>query len=166
MGSSILFLMGIFLTGLALGSVIPTSSAQGNRLAGMIGVNHVLINVENFDEAMAFYTQKMGFSEAFTVRNAQGQPTLGYVQVSRNTFIELQPAGANRPAGISHVGLEVENMRATVASLKQRGVTVEDARAGSTLSLIANVTGPDGVRIELSELTPESLQKKAVDGWR
>ena len=155
-----------FLIGVLLGSAIPTSFAQGNRLAGMNGVNHVEINVESLDEAMAFYTQKMGFPEAFTVRNAQGQPTLAYVQASRNTFIELQPAGANRPAGIGHLGLQVEDIRATVASLKQRGVTVEEPRVSSTQSLIANVTGPGGVRIELSELTPESLQRKAVDGWR
>jgi len=155
----------VFLLGILLGSAIPVSLAQGNRLAGMNGVNHVGINVENFDEAMAFFTQKMGFPEAFTVRNDQGQPTLAYVQASRNTFVELQPA-RDRALGISHVGLHVEDIRATVAGLKQRGVTVEEARASSTQSLIANVTGPGGVRIELSELTPESLQRKAMDGWR
>ncbi len=154
-----------FLAGILLGSAIPTSFAQGNMLAGMNGVNHVGINVENFDEAMSFFTQKMGFPEAFTVRNAQGQPTLAYVQVNRNTFIEMQPAG-DRPLGISHVGLEVQDIRATVASLKQRGVTVEEPRSSSTRSLIANVTGPGDMRIELSELTPESLQRKAIDGWK
>jgi catechol 2,3-dioxygenase-like lactoylglutathione lyase family enzyme len=154
-----------FVLGILLGSAIPGVMAQNSRLAGMDGVNHVGINVENFDDAMGFFTQKMGFPEAFTVRNAQGQPTLAYVQASANTFIELQPAN-NRPLGLSHVGLQVEDIRATIATLKQRGVTVEEARPSSTQSLIANVTGPGGVRIELSELTPESLQRKAVDGWR
>src|ERR1700730_6116130 len=155
----------VFLLGLLLGSAMSTTLAQGNRLAGMNGVNHVGINVSNFDQAMAFYTQKMGFHEAFTVRDDKGQPTLAYVQASPNTFIELQPAGA-RPLGISHVGLHVEDIRATIASLKQRGVTVEEPRVSSTQSMIANVTGPGGVRIELSELTPESLQRKAIDGWK
>jgi len=155
-----------FLAGILLGSAIPAIFAQGNRLAGMDGVNHVGINVENVDEAKAFFTQTMGFPEAFTVRNAQGQPTLAYMQVSKNTFVELQPAGDNRPAGISHLGLQVEDIRATVASLRQRGVMVEDPRTSSTNSQIANVTGPGGVRIELSELTPESLQRRAVDNWK
>ena len=156
----------VFVIGLLLGSAMSTTFAQGNRLAGMDGVNHVGIYVDNVDEAKSFYTQKMGFGEAFTVRDDKGQPTLAYVQVSRNTFVELQPAGANRPAGISHVGLQVENIRATIASLKQRGVTVEEPRVSSTQSMIANVTGPGGVRIELSELTPESLQRKAIDSWK
>lgn len=156
----------VFLMGLLLGSTLSTTFAQGNRLAGMKGVNHVGINVENFDEAMAFFTQKMGFQEAFTVRDDKGQPILAYVQASPNTFVELQPAGAGRPAGISHVGLQVDDIRATIATLKQRGVTVEEPRASSTKSLIANVSGPSGVRIELSELGPESLQRKAIDSWK
>jgi len=86
----------VFLMGLLLGSAVATSLAQGNRLPGMNGVNHVGIYVENFDQAMAFYTQKMGFQEAFTVRDDKGQPVLAYLQASANTFVELQPAGPNR----------------------------------------------------------------------
>jgi catechol 2,3-dioxygenase-like lactoylglutathione lyase family enzyme len=156
----------VFVIGLLLGSAMSTTFAQGNRLAGMDGVNHVGIYVENVDEAKAFFTLKMGFREAFTVRDDKGQPTLAYVQVSPNTFVELQPSGANRPVGISHVGLQVQDIRATIATLKQRGVTVEEPRVSSTKSMIANVTGPGGVRIELSELTPESLQRKAIDSWK
>jgi catechol 2,3-dioxygenase-like lactoylglutathione lyase family enzyme len=152
--------------GLLLGSAVATGLAQGNRLAGLNGVNHVGIYVENFDQALAFYTQKMGFQEAFTVRNDKGEPVLAYVQVSRNTFVELQPAGPNRPVGISHVGLHVDDIRATINTLKERGVTVEEARASATKSLIANVSAPGSVRIELSELPPESLQRKAMDSWK
>lgn len=156
----------VFVMGLLLGSAVATGLAQGNRLAGLNGVNHVGIYVENFDQALAFYTQKMGFQEAFTVRNDKGEPVLAYVQVSRNTFVELQPAGPNRTPGISHVGLHVDDIRATINTLKERGVTVEEARASSTKSLIANVSVPGGVRIELSELPPESLQRKAMDNWK
>ena len=156
----------IFLLGLLLGSTITNVVAQGTKLTGMDGVNHVGLYVDNVDAAKAFFTDKMGFRDAFTVRDDKGQPTLAYVQVSANTFIELQPAGANRPVGISHVGLQVEDIRGTIAALKQRGVTVEDPRVSSTKSLIANVTGPDNVRIELSQITPESLQRKALDTWK
>lgn len=155
-----------FVAGLLLGTAISTTFAQGNRLAGMDGVNHAGVYVENMEEAKNFFTQKMGFSEAFTVRNAQGQPTLTYMQASRNTFIELQPAGEGRPAGISHVGLQVEDIKATVAALRQRGLAVDDPRTSSTNSLITNVTGPGNLRIELSELTPQSLQRRAVDSWK
>ena len=155
----------IFVTGLLVGCAIATGFAQGNRLSGLNGVNHVGISVERFDEALAFYKEKMGFAEAFVVRDDKGQPVLAYVQVSRNTFVELLPANANRRPGLDHVGLHVDDIRSTIATLKQRGVTVEDPRAGRTKSVIANVTDP-GVRIELSELGPESLQRKAMDSWK
>src|SRR5215510_3185087 len=117
-----------FLSGILLGSVLVSGQAQGLRLAGENYLNHVAIAVENFDSAFAFYTQKMGFREAFTVRDANGKPNLAYVQVSRNTFIELQQANSNRPPGLNHFGLHVENLKAAVDSLKQRGVTVEEPR--------------------------------------
>ena len=100
-----------------------------------------------------------------TVRDDKGQPTLAYVQASRNTFVELQPANANRPPGLNHFGLHVENLRATVATLKQRGVTVEEPRAGRQDSSVANATDPGGVRIELFEFGPESLQGKAISSY-
>ena len=50
-----------------------------------------------------------------------------YVQVSKNTFIEIQEANAQR---------------------------------------LANATDLNGVRIELAELTPDSLQRKAIDAWK
>ena len=86
----------VFVTGLAIGTAMSPLLAQGDRIPGVNNMNHVAIAYENFDEAFDFYTKKMGFKEGFTVRNAQGQPTLSYIQASRDTFIEIQPANANR----------------------------------------------------------------------
>lgn len=152
--------------GFLLGSAVSVSFGQGRRLSGMDGVNHVGIYASNLEASVAFYTQKMGFQEAFTVHDDKGQPFLTYLQVSPQTFVELQPAGPNRTPGISHVGLQVEDIRATINTLKERGVAVDEARASSTKSMIANISAPDGVRIELSELTPESLQRKAINSWK
>lgn len=156
----------VFLMGLLVGAAIAPGFAQGNRIAGVNNMNHVAIVVENFDEALAFYTQKMGFREAFTVRDDKGQPTLSYVQVSRDTFVELQSANANRRPGLNHFGLHVEDLRSTVATLKQRGVTVEEPRAARGDSMVANATDPGGVRIEIFQFGPESLQGKAIASWK
>ena len=156
----------VFLCGLLTGSILVSGQAQGLRLAGENYVNHVGLAVENFDEAFAFYTQKLGFREAFTVRDEKGQPTLAYVQVSRNTFIELQQANANRRPGLNHFGLHVENLRGTVATLKQRGVTVEEPRVRPDDSSVANATDPVGTRIEMFEFGPQSPQGKAIATWK
>ena len=156
----------VFFTGLLLGSVIATGLAQGNRLAGENYVNHVGMAVDNFDEAFTFYTQKMGFKEAFTVKDAAGKPTLAYVQANKNTFVELQQANANRKAGLNHFGLHVQNLKAVVATLKERGVMVDEIRVRPDDSSVANATDPNGIRIEMFEFGPGSPQGKAIAAWK
>ena len=77
-------------------------------------------SVPDLDKAVEFYTKTMGFPEAFQLKNASGQVQLVYVQISQNTFVELQPANAQRPPGITHFGLHVENMAAATAMFRQR----------------------------------------------
>ena len=156
----------VFVIGVLVGSALTPLVAQSPKLAGENYVNHVGMAVENFDEALAFYTQKMGFREAFVVKDPAGKPTLAYVQVNRNTFVELQQANANRPKGLNHFGLHVENLKATVATLKERGVTVDDVRVRPDDSSVANATDPNGIRIEMFEFGPGSPQGKAIASWK
>jgi catechol 2,3-dioxygenase-like lactoylglutathione lyase family enzyme len=155
----------VFLMGLLLGSVISTCLAQGNRFSGTTGVNHVAMSVDNFAEALDFYTQKMGFREVLNMRNEQGQPTLAFVQTSRDTFLELATANTNRPAGLNHFGLLVADINGAVAALKERGVTVTDPRSVGNEWMVANVTAPGGIRIELTQLGPDSVPMKATASW-
>jgi predicted enzyme related to lactoylglutathione lyase len=156
----------VFLMGLMLGSVIAPGFAQGDKPHGVDYVNHVAISVANFDEAFAFYTKQMGWKEGFTVRNDQGQPALAYIQPSRNTFVELQPANANRPPGLNHYGLHIEDLKSYVARLKERGVKVTDVTARPDGSLVANATDPGGIRIEMFQFGAESAQAKAIASWK
>jgi hypothetical protein len=47
----------------------------------------------------------MGYRLAFTIPDASGQPRAVYLQVSRETFVELLEATPARPPGFVHVGL-------------------------------------------------------------
>ena len=156
----------VFVTGLLLGLALATGLAQDQKLPGENYVNHVAIAYDNFDEAFTFYTQKMGFREAFTVKDAAGKPTLAYVQANRNTFVELQVTNANRRQGLNHYGLHVQDLKATVAALKQRGVTVDEPRVRPDDSSVANATDPAGIRIEMFEFGPGSPQGKAIASWK
>lgn len=154
-----------FVTGLFVGAAAMTVAAQANRIDGNVGVNHVGIAVEQMDEAIAYYTEKFGFREAVVLRDDDGQPTLAFLQVSRNTFIELGRASATSPAGLTHFGLEVDDIEAATAELRRRGVEVVDPRAGRTLSFITSTTEP-GVRMELHQIGPESMLGKAIASWK
>jgi len=156
----------VFVIGLLVGGAAMNVTAQGSRVPGNNGVNHVGINVANMNEAIAFYGRNFGFGEAAVIRDDKGQPTLAFIQVSRNTFIELGPATAERPAGINHFGIHVDDLKAVTANLRQRGVKIDDPRVGRTISFITSVTDPAGVRMELSEIGPESMLGKAIAAWR
>ena len=93
-------------------------------------------------------------------------PTLVYVQISRNTFIELQPSNAQRPPGLNHLGIHVENIGAATAMFKLRGANVTETRVSPTKAILANITDPNGIRIELAELPPESLHRQAMERWK
>jgi catechol 2,3-dioxygenase-like lactoylglutathione lyase family enzyme len=154
----------LFVAGVMVGTAAHVGFAQGQ---GVPVMNHVGINVPDIPEAIAYYTQKMGYKEAFRVTDAAGQPTLVYLHVNRDTFLELGQAGGDRPAGFTHYGLHVENIASAVETFKQRGVTVSGVnKSANTKALLANITDPYMGRIELAELTPDSLQRKAVDNWR
>ena len=154
----------LFAAGLMVGAAVQAPLAQSSNVVMM---NHVGINVPNIPDAITYYTQKMGYREAFRATNAQGQPTLVYLHISRNTFLELGQANAERPAGFTHYGLHVEDIKQAVANFRQKGVTVSDVnKSGNTAALLANITDPYMGRIELAELTPDSLHRKALDAWK
>jgi catechol 2,3-dioxygenase-like lactoylglutathione lyase family enzyme len=155
----------LFAAGLFAGLVIQVGTAQDSN-TGVVMMNHVGISVANIDEAVTYYTQKMGYGEAFRVNDEKGQPRLVYMQISKNTFLELNPVTAQRPAGFSHYGLQVENAAHAVARFRRSGLTVTDTNTSDTKAIIANITDRYMGRIELTELPPESVHYKAIQNWR
>ncbi len=156
----------LFAAGMAAGVfLMQPGAAQPNPGPGL-RLNHVGIYAKDYDASMRFYTQTVGLHEAFTIKDKDGKPTLTYLQISRDTFLELAPASAERPAGLSHVGIWPENLSATVATLRERGVTVADPRTGSTKTSITNVTDPNGIRLELLDFLPGSLPRQAMESWK
>src|SRR4249919_947175 len=116
--------LSLFVAGIVVGLAITAVAQTQLPNRGIVGLNHVALSVPNLDEAVNYYTKTMGFPEAFRSVDERGQVALVYVQISKNTFIELQPANPQRPPGINHLGLHVENMTAATSMFKQRGANV------------------------------------------
>ena len=154
----------LVLTGVVIGMSIQSVLAQQGRI---VALNHVAISVADYAAVTRFYAKQMGFREAFSFREANGDPYFTYFQISRDTFLEVMQATPARPAGCPHFGLEVQNLDAVVEQLKQRGVDVRppslSARTGTR---IAQAVGPGGINMELLEMGPASLHRKAIDAWK
>ena len=101
------------------------------------------------------------------VRTPQGEVQLVYIQVSKDTFIELQTINAQRPAGIYHFGVVVEDIAQATAMWKARGADVREITPSSgTKAILSNIYDPNGVRMELLQLPPDSLHAQATNRWK
>jgi catechol 2,3-dioxygenase-like lactoylglutathione lyase family enzyme len=156
------FIAGALVGGLAVQAAIAQNQSPNH---GVVALNHVGIIVPDLDKAVTYYTKTLGFPEAFRQNDASGKVQLVYVQISKNTFVELQPANG-RPLGVSHFGLHVENVKDAVGMFKSRGADVAAINLSGTKAILSNINAPDGIRIELAELPPESLHRQAMERWK
>jgi len=140
----------------------PVAATDG-RVAGL---NHVGIVVKDYKAAMAFYTGKLGFKEAYTIRRPDGSPQLTYLQLNRDTFVELIPAGPNQQPGITHFGIEVGDVQAATADLRSKSITAANPGPTPAKAMSTRIKDVDGVEIEVMEFGPEALQRKAMDAWK
>src|SRR5213593_48301 len=124
----------LFVAGILVGTTIQALVAQSPAGQPGVRLNHVAISVPDVAQAAAWYGEKLGFREVVRNTTPQGQVTGSYIQVSRDTFIELQQANAQRPAGLNHFGLEAPNIKAAVALFKQRGAMATEPGAPSGFS--------------------------------
>jgi catechol 2,3-dioxygenase-like lactoylglutathione lyase family enzyme len=156
----------LFIAGLVLGIFATQPSAAPQEKPAGLRLNHFGIYVKDFDESMNYFTKTMGFHVAFSLKDKDGKPNLAYLQINRDTFLELAPATADRPVGFSHVGLWADDLNKTVAVLREQGVKMEDVRTFSTKAPLTNMIEPNGVRFELLEYPSDSLQRIAMESWK
>lgn len=160
----------LFLSGLMVGAGLMASVAAQGAMGTGLRLNHVGISVPNFQETLDFYVKVMGYRVAYRFPpNPDGRPSTAFIQISRDTFIELAPAAnADAKPSITHIGVGADNVAATVARLKQNGATnTTDPRPSENSgSRLANVTDPAGIRTELNEQPPDSLMSKAIASWK
>ncbi|NMB26073.1 MAG: VOC family protein [Firmicutes bacterium] len=131
------------------------------------GIAHAAFRVENLDASIEFYTNILGLKEAFRLVHDDGEPWLVYLQINANTFIELFPNGTQKmpvtreSIGFAHLCLHVDDMPATLAELRRRGLPCPgEATMGKDGNWQYWIEDPDGNPIELMQIMGDSLQVK------
>ena len=156
--------VALFIAGLIVGALSTPAAAQAKGLR----LNHVQITVPNLDTALNYYTKVMGFQVAFKLPTpADGRPATTFVHINKDTFLEIVQAVANGPTGITHIGLQTDDLPATVAQIRAAGGTAPDAGPFNGIgSRIASVADPTGIRLEINEQPAGSTMRKAMDSWK
>ena len=132
-------------------------------------LGHVGLAISDVQPALHFYIDQLGLKEAFRLNYPDGKPNLIYLRVAdTDTFVELFP-GKKTPAPVgtsivNHLGFFVKDLQATLHALKDRGYPLpEDVfekakKVQADNTLLYFLKDPDGNKIELSQLRPDSLQ--------
>ena len=103
----------LFVAGIVVGTVLISPGAAQDTGKGGLRLNHVGIAVKDFQESLNFYTKVMGFKVAYAFPSPDGKPTTTFLQINRDTFLEMAPASANLPVGITHVGILTDDANGT-----------------------------------------------------
>ena len=127
------------------------------------GTGHVALRVSDVERSLRFYRDQLGLEEAFRIER-DGKLWLVYVKLPDGTFVELFPGYEGRfhleesKVGVAHYCLLVDDAAETAKELRSRGVETDEVRKGRSGCLQFFVADPDGHRIELMEILPDSLQ--------
>jgi lactoylglutathione lyase len=137
-------------------------------------IGHVAFRISDLDRSLDFYCNKLGFQEAFRLeREGQTSPWIIYLQLAPGQFIELFPGGEGdqapargRNTGYNHYCLEVDDLPATLAEMRSRGLELEgEPKQGMDTNWQYWIDDPDGNAIELMQISPESPQARAQKAW-
>ena len=134
----------------------------------LIKLNVTTIYVLDKDQALDFYVNKMGFPEMFRL-DRDGKLWIVYLRITDDQYLELfgdgegDRAPATEVVGPNHFCLGVVDIDAVIAQLADRGVPLTRPKK---MAIDGNnqawIEDPDGNRIELMEVSPDSLQLKAI----
>jgi len=140
------------------------------------GSGHLNIRVKDMNRAMEFYVSKLGFEPMFRTYDSKNN-LLQYLRMGPGRYLELYDASKGEvkqfpdQQSFKHFCLHVKNLEETAKELIKRGLDLyidtetkkkyeisEGPYTGRCKSKIAWLIDPDGNRIELMELTKDSLQ--------
>ncbi|GHV66906.1 hypothetical protein AGMMS49928_02740 [Spirochaetia bacterium] len=148
------------------GTSAVSDSANGGR-DEITGIEHVGHVVSDIEKTRAFYRDMLGLKELST-KDKDGKPWLTYMEVKPGQTMEFFWGGVKtRPNtwqsyGVTHLCLLSDDVAAEIESLRARGWPILiETKTGADKNTQGWVVDPDGNRIELMYIHPDSPQAKA-----
>ena len=136
---------------------------------GYVGIGHACFVVKDMEASLDFYCNKLGMKLIGIQDNDEGKPWLYYVRIADGVYLELIPDGEGEnpnigwnSRGFNHLCIETDNLLEDVEKLRAIGVQIDqEPKTAADLNLQAWIHDPDGNKIELMMISPDSPQSKA-----
>ncbi len=129
------------------------------------GIGHLALWVSDMEKSLHFYCDILGFKKAFEIPDDNGNPWICYLKVGNGQFVELfYPSGKAPQDGVQRIGFShpcfhVDDIHKTASDIESRGLVLDrPVKTGKDGNLQCWVKDPDGTRIELMQIAPDSLQ--------
>ncbi len=142
-------------------------------MTGIRGIGHLALRVRDLDRSLNFWRDRVGFQEMGRLKRDNGETWLVYLRITDDQFLELFPGATTEqvPAddvnGVMHICLEIVDLDEEIDRLEKAGVKiVSPIKGGIDNNRGAWIHDPDGNRIELMEMHPNSIQYKAIRALR
>jgi catechol 2,3-dioxygenase-like lactoylglutathione lyase family enzyme len=139
-----------------------TSLLHAQQTPPLAGVAHIALRVRSLDASRDFYN-KLGYEEAFNLKDKEGKVRESFVKINDHQFIELYPADPeNAPVAFLHVCFEGDNLEAIHDDYVAHGLTPTPVRKAGAGNLLFTLKGPidsNGVaqNLEYTQYQPGSL---------
>ena len=138
-------------------------------MRGINGLGHVAIKVTDLDRSLDYYVNKLGLPEMMRLEKDDGSVWLVYLRITDEQYLEVFPGAENDRApgwnanGMNHMCLAVDDIDVVLAQIEAAGLQLllplKTAIDGNRQAWLED---PDGNRIELMEMAPDSLQFNAI----
>jgi lactoylglutathione lyase len=131
-------------------------------------IAHVAIRVKDVPRTLDFYVGRLGMREMMRL-DRDGRLWLLYLRITDAQFLEVFPEGTGERAaereavGYNHLCLEVPDIDIALRELEAARVPlIREKQMGADGNWQAWIEDPEGHRIELMQMMPDSLQAKAI----
>ncbi len=143
----------------ALGLPIQAASPQRPRI---LGVAHISLYAHDYEKSRAFYRDFLGFEEPYSLKNADGTPSMTFFKINDRQFIELSPEKAPGTDRLNHYAIQTDDAEAMRVYLQSHGVAVPShVPKGRIGNLNFMIKDPEGHNVEIVQYPPDSWTAKA-----
>ena len=131
-------------------------------------INHLGIATKGIDEALGFWSEALGLENVHTEVVEDQKVRVAMLPIGESRVELLEPTSDDSPiskflekrgGGIHHIAVEVEDIEASLAKLKEKGMRLIDERPriGAEGCLVAFVhpSSANGVLLELVQTSVE-----------
>ena len=113
---------------------------------------HTMVRISNVEDALQFYTEKLGLREVRRIENQQGRFTLIFLGADENPEAQVEltynwdPEVYTGGRNFGHLAYSVPDIYATCQQLMDKGVTINRPPRDGRMAFVKS---PDGISIEL-----------------